>query len=108
MGSTNSLRTESVSVYVVCEDCGLSAAETDELIEIMRESGKIQTRAELLASYAATFDESPADGSVPCDDCAEAVLDAAGVDTEEPHATMRTLGIDQTQVCNHPNVMSHE
>ena len=48
----------------------------------MRESGKIQTRAELLDAYAATFDAPPENGLVPCDDCAEAVLDAAGVDAE--------------------------
>ena len=73
-------------------DCGLGRSEVDELIEIMRESGKIQSRAELLAGYAATFETRPVDGwtavaepgqgdwSLTCRDCAEAVLDVAGVD----------------------------
>ena len=79
---TRAFEVEPVSVYVLCEDCGLSTAETDDLINVMRESGKIQTRAELLAGYAATFAAPPADGSAPCDDCAEAVLDTAEVDTD--------------------------
>ena len=66
------------------------SANTDELIEIMRESGRDQTRAKLFAGYAATFEAAgadrnradvaatPADSSVQCGDCAEAVLDAAG------------------------------
>ena len=60
----------------------------------MRESGKEQTRARLFAGYAATFEAAgadgiradvaatPADSSVQYGDCAEAVLDAAEVDTD--------------------------
>ena len=29
--------------------------------------------------------------SLPCGDCSEAVLDAAGLDADKPHAIMRTL-----------------
>ena len=75
------LDARAADVYVICMDCGLERAETDDLIDTMRESDKIQTRAELLAAYAATFDAPPADRSVPCGNCAEAVLDAAGIGT---------------------------
>ena len=65
-------------VAVLCRS--IFSANTDELIEIMRESGKDQTRAELFAGYAATFEAAgadgiradvaatPADGSGPCGD----------------------------------------
>ena len=43
------LDARAADVYLICIDCGLDAGEIDELFEIMRESGKIQSRAELLA-----------------------------------------------------------
>lgn len=75
-----------VNVYEICGDCGLDSGEIDHLEGVMRESGKTQTRAQLLARWAVTIEvwgESgamPAHESNPCGPCAEALLDAAGVE----------------------------
>ena len=57
-----------------CEDCGLGADEIDQLIDDWRHT--TLTRDEALALFRATF-ERPEDAEL-CEDCAEAVLDAAG------------------------------
>ena len=58
----------------ICERCGLEHDEIDTLIQNVRESGLPRDQA--LEMYRQTFADSD---QVGCEDCAEAVCDAAEV-----------------------------
>jgi len=59
--------------HILCEDCGLTVAETDRLIDTMRYAEG--DRAALLSDFYGTFDDGG--DPEPCRPCAEAILDAA-------------------------------
>ena len=76
-----------VDVYAICGSCGLDRVEVDGLIKTFAESNL--SRAEALEKYKETFD-GPA--QVDCEYCAEAVLDAAGVEYAIGNGWLRVAG----------------
>ena len=62
-------------VHRLCGECGLTAAETNRMID--QSSHPTLIREQALRSFYATFDND-ADSRL-CRPCAEAILDAAGV-----------------------------
>lgn len=60
--------------YRICETCGMSEGEVDGLVSTFAHAA--ESREALLTLYRQTFDD-PA--KVDCEDCSEAILDAAKV-----------------------------